>query len=155
MKTLRRQSPGEFARWVSRDTSGSAMVESAIILPIVILAVMAVLYLHINLYTSVCLSSHIHLLLRQEVAEEDDLIDVRIDDAYVRDRYRREAEGASITVLQGRRFAAKYLEAEKEKKYFGGMLANPSGYSSYYYGRSYIIDEAGIARALSAASAVL
>jgi hypothetical protein len=134
---------------------GSTMVESAIVLPVVILSVMAVLYLLINQYTSVCLSSHVHMLLRQEAVEEGNLTEVRIDDAYVRDRYRREAESASIHATRGRRFTAEYLEAEKEKKYFGGRLADSGGYSSYYYGRSYIIDEAKIARTLDRVSGIL
>jgi hypothetical protein len=112
---------------------------------------MAMLYLLINIYSQTCLSAHMHMFLRQEAAADGDLISVSIADAYVRDRYRREAESVSMDVNEGKRFASRYLEAERTKKYFAGVLGRAEGYSRTYYGRSYIIDEAKIARALDIA----
>lgn len=42
------------------------MVEAAMILPLVITGVMAVIYIVISLYTSLCLQSSLHLALRNQ-----------------------------------------------------------------------------------------
>ena len=134
--------------------SGSTMVESAIFFPIVILSVMAMLYLLINQYSKVCTAAHIHTYLRQEASSGNNTIQVEIADRFDKDRYRALAEAASVEVHSGRKFGAEYIEGERMLRYFGGRLASKSGYSFTHYGRSYILDEAGIARGLYIAKSV-
>ncbi|MDR3304660.1 MAG: hypothetical protein LBS85_01310 [Clostridiales Family XIII bacterium] len=122
------------------------MVEAAIFFPIAILAAMAVLYLLINVYSQTALQAHMHLFVRAEAASEGERVSVRLEESSPMDRYRAEAESVSIETNEGRRFTARYIEAERSKRYFGGRLANPLGYEMEYYGRCYVIDEAALVR---------
>ncbi|GHU67208.1 hypothetical protein AGMMS49983_18050 [Clostridia bacterium] len=122
------------------------MVEAAIFFPIAIFAVMAVFALMLNLYSQTSLQAHMHLYVRAEAAADGDRVSVMIEDAYVRDRYRSEAESISIETKEGRVFGAKMMEADRTLTYFGGRLTDPRGNEREFYGRWYVIDEAGYAR---------
>jgi hypothetical protein len=122
------------------------MVEAAIFFPITIFAVMAVLALLLNLYSQTALQAHMHMAVRAEAAADGDRVNVRIGDAYVRDRYRREAESVSIAMTDGSVYGTKMVEANRMLTYYGGRLTNPRGYEREFYGRWYVIDEAGHAR---------
>jgi hypothetical protein len=122
------------------------MVEAAIFFPIAIFAVMAVLALMLNLYSQTALQAHMHLFVRAEAASDGDRVNVRIGDAYVRDRYRAEAESVSVEAQNGSVYGAKTVEADRTKTYYGGRLTDPGGYEREFFGRWYVIDEAGYAR---------
>ncbi|MDR0876287.1 MAG: hypothetical protein LBN12_08775 [Clostridiales Family XIII bacterium] len=122
------------------------MVEAAIFFPITIFAVMAVFALLLNLYSQTSLQAHMHMSVRAEAAADGDRVSVRVGDAYVRDRYRSEAESVSIALEEGRVYGVKTVEADRTKTYYGGSLTNRSGYEREFFGRWYVIDESGYAR---------
>ena len=56
------------------NKTGSAMVEAAIIFPLVILAVMTMVYLIINLYLEVTLNVRLHMELTEEAGKLSDTV---------------------------------------------------------------------------------
>ena len=125
---------------------GGAMVEAAIFFPITIFAVMAVFALLLNMYSQTSLQAKMHMEIRAEAVSDGDRVSVKVNDAYIRDRYRAEAEAVSIALNEGRVYGAKTVEANRTMTYYGGKLTDPRGYDRDYYGRWYVIDEAGYAR---------
>jgi hypothetical protein len=122
------------------------MVEAAIFFPIAVFCAMAVLALLLNIYSQTSTQAHLHIRLRAEAAAYGDRAQVRLEDAYIRDRYRREAESVSFAYSETENAFKKSLEASRGITYYGGRFTNPLGYETEYYARSYIIDEAGIVR---------
>jgi hypothetical protein len=122
------------------------MVEAAIFFPIVIFAIMATLYLLINMYSQTSSQAFMHERLRQQVADRAEIVSVKIDDEFVRDKYRRSAESVGIGITEGQVFGRDYLEARADNRYFGGLLAKSGGYKYEFYGRNYVIDEGEIVR---------
>jgi hypothetical protein len=119
---------------VFRGKRGSAMVEAAIFFPITIFAVMAVFTLLLNLYSQTALQAHMHLYVRAEAAAVGDRVNVRIGDAYVRDRYRQEAESVS--------FALETEKSDGRVPYYWGERTDLRGFEREFFGRWYVIDEA-------------
>ena len=122
------------------------MVEASIFFPIAVFCAMAVLALLLNIYSQTATQAHLHVRLRAEAAAVGDLTQAKLTDAYARDRYRLEAEGISFAITDGGEGLQKWKEASRTLRYYGGMFTNPNGYETDYYGRSYIIDEAGTVR---------
>ena len=127
------------------SSKGGAMVEAAIFFPIVVFCAMAVMALLLNIYSQTATQAHLHIFIRGEAAAYDDRTQVRLTDAYERDRYRREAESMSFAVSETSNWFLRSLEASYLKKYYGGRFTDPDGYETEYYARSYIINEAGMA----------
>ena len=108
------------------------MVEAAIIFPLVIAAVITVIYISVGLYTSLALQTSMHLSMRQEAGELSDTVE--------------------------RNFAVKEYEYEKRKIYLrtavlmeenqrigmGGLFR--TNVKRQEKGRAYIIDEAELVR---------
>ena len=128
------------------SSKGTAMVEAAIFFPIAVFCAMAVLALLLNIYSQTSAQAHLHIRLRAEAASYGDRTQVWLVDAYVRDRYRREAESMSFVFSENGNVFRKYLEASRTVTYYGGRFTSPPGYETEYYARSYIIDEAGTIR---------
>lgn len=122
------------------------MVESAIIFPFVILAAISLLYLFINIYSQLCLQANMHIMLRAEAGNRNEVTSVSIVDAYERDEIRKIAEYESFELNTGRFFITEYIETSKVKKYSGGGLTADKQYEREFFGRYYVIDEAVIAR---------
>ena len=137
-----------FFRIFRRENSckGTALVEAAIFFPIAVFCIMAVLALLLSIYSQTSAQAHLHIRLRAEAAAYGDRTQVRLEDAYTRDRYRRESESLSFAFSETGNVLRKYLEASREVTYYGGRFLNPLGYETEYYARSYIIDEAGTVR---------
>ena len=127
------------------------MVEAAIFFPIAVFCAMAVMALLLNIYSQTATQAHLHVRLRAEAAAVGDRTQVRLTDAYERDRYRKEAESVSFAFVEAGGIGGKWLEASRTKTYYGGRFTNPIGYETEYYARSYIIDEAIVARVLDLA----
>lgn len=110
------------------------MVEAAVIFPLVIAGVMAVLYIVINLYLSVSLQSSLHLALRKESGELSRTV------------YRQEVSEnfQSEKDLIG---AWPVIRMEKEREYRIDTLFRYR-ITRKEEGRSYIIDEAELLRIL-------
>ncbi len=125
---------------------GGAMVEAAIFFPISIFCLMAVMALMLNLYSQTATQAHLHVYLRAEAAADGDRAQVKLTDAYARDRYRRDAESISFEVRRTGDLLQKSLEASRTLSYFGGRFTNPRGYETEYYARAYIVDEAAMVR---------
>jgi hypothetical protein len=118
------------------------MVEAAIFFPITIFAVMAVFTLLLNLYSQTSLQAHMHLYVRAEAAAVGDRTSVRIGDAYVRDRYRQEAESVSFALKEGHIFELETDEADGRVPYYWGLRSDLKAYEREFFGRWYVIDEA-------------
>jgi len=131
------------------------MVEAAIFFPIAVFCAMAVMALLLNIYSQTATQAHMHVRLRAEAAAAGDRTQTRLSDAFVRDRYRREAESVSFAVSKSGEGLWKWLETSRTKTYYGGMFTNPLGYETGYYARSYIVNEALIARRTGIAKGVL
>ena len=103
------------------------------IFPLVIAAVMAVLYIVIGLYLSLSLQTSLHLTLRKECGESSKTV-IRLDDEYK--QYSSEKDRINLRPA---------LVVEEEKEYrIKGLFS--SKITRKEYGRSYIIDEAEIVR---------
>jgi hypothetical protein len=133
---------------------GTTMVEAAIVFPLVIASVMAVIYLMINLYSFTALRSALHVALRAEVNADTGLTEAGIIDGRVYDRYRRAAERRSISFTRERRnLINPYIAAEEIKTYAGNGMID-GGVSRSHFGRYYILDEVSAVRNLSLAAIV-
>ena len=62
-----------------KNKKGTTIVEASIIFPLVIAAVMAVLYIVIGLYTSLSLQTSLHLALRKQCGEDTQIV-YRLDE---------------------------------------------------------------------------
>ena len=126
---------------------GTVMVEAAIFFPIAIFCIMAVLALLLNIYSQTSTQANVHVQLRAEAAAYGDRTLTSIEDAYTRDKYRRQAESLTFTSSENaEELFEKSLEASLSQTYYGGRFTNPSGYETEYYARCYILDEAGTVR---------
>ena len=116
---------------------GGVMVEAAMVLPIVIVAVITLVYLLINMYGVAVMNSAGHIELRQEsgVQKENSSLE-NIDALCPEDRYGSAAWNESIEVDKGGFLTERYLYLEREKSLSGrGLInhvVNKSFYASYY-----------------------
>jgi len=131
------------------------MVEAAVFFPIAVFCAMAVMALLLNIYSQTTTQAHLHVRLRADAAAAGDRTQVRLFSPYERDRYRKEAESVSFTVVEGNGSVWRWLEASRSKTYYGGRFTNPLGYETEYYARSYIVNEALTARGLDIAKGIL
>jgi len=131
------------------------MVEAAIFFPIAVFCAMTVMALMLNIYSQTATQAHMHVRLRAEAAAAGDRTQVRLTDAYKRDKYRRDAESVSFAVSTSGSGVWKWLEATRTKTYYGGMFTDPLGYETEYYGKSYIVNEALTARGLDLAKGIV
>ena len=118
-----------------KSKKGTTMVEAAMIFPLVIAAVVAVLYIVIGMYQSLTLQSSIHIALRKECGELSQT-------AY------REEEIKSYPVEKDRLGIRPILRMEQEREYqintlFRGKVVRKEE------GRYYLIDEPELIRILS------
>lgn len=127
------------------------MVEAAIVLPLVMLSVMAMIYLLINIYSTVSLQSHMHLLLREESGTKSGMVKYEIVDDYKRDKIRRKAESAKIGMNEKHSGLSKYVEAQRDSVYTTNMIINKSP-KIRSYGRSFVYNESDIVRFKSVVS---
>lgn len=123
------------------NNKGTTMVEAAIILPLVILSVMALIYLLINIYSTVALQSHMHLLVREESNVKSGMTKCEIADGYKRDRIRKKAESMNIKLET----KANKVWANKNVVYKANMIIKKAPKVGHY-GRSYIYNESDIVR---------
>ena len=111
------------------------MVEAAFIFPIVIAAVIVVLYIVIGLYQSLDLQTSIHLALRKDSGENSETV-YRAEDTI---------EFKSAEEMLGLR---KALSMKEERKYKINMIFNDE-ITKKETGRFYVIDEAEMLRIIS------
>ena len=137
-----------FSQIFQRENSckGTTMVEAAIYFPIAVFCAMAVLALLLNIYSQTATQAQLHVRLRADAAAYGGRTYVLLIDAYERDRYRKDAESISFAFAENNSGLHRTLEASGSEVYYGGRFTNPLGYETGYYARSYIIDEAGLAR---------
>lgn len=137
---------GEIRAGVKKtNKKGATMVEAAMIFPLVTAAVMALIYLCVNLYTVTVLQSAVHIALRKEAGIRSGLTRTELTDAYARDKYRAKAERAEFKIEGPEHLWNPYLQAFVTKEYAGNAMATgkvkrKSG------GRFYVIDEAATVR---------
>ncbi|MDR1573974.1 MAG: hypothetical protein LBS24_06655, partial [Clostridiales Family XIII bacterium] len=133
---------------------GTAMVEAAVVFPLTLAAVMAVIYLMINLYSFTALRSFLHVSLRAAADAETGLTEAVIEDGRVYDRYRAAAERRGISVEHRRSgLINPYVAATESKSYEGNAMIR-AGVTRTHFGRCYILDEVSLLRKLSLARAV-
>ncbi|MEL7654601.1 MAG: hypothetical protein AAGU75_01690 [Bacillota bacterium] len=111
---------------------GTTLVEASLIFPLVIAAVIAVLYIIIGLYLSLSIQTSLHLSLRKECGEISQTV-LRLED--YKD-YPFEKDRINFR-------SALVIEEEKEYQ-IKGIFSNRIKRKEF--GRSYIIDEAEIVR---------
>jgi hypothetical protein len=132
---------------------GMAMVEAALVFPLVIASVMAVVYLMINLYSFTALRSSLHVTLRAEADAETGLTETVIADGRVYDRYRLAAERRGIRPEHHRKgLINPYVAAEESKSYKGNAMIR-DGVTRTHYGRFYVLDEVSVVRNLALVTA--
>ncbi|MDR1246929.1 MAG: hypothetical protein LBK57_07870 [Clostridiales Family XIII bacterium] len=125
---------------------GTAMVEAAVVFPLTIAAVMAVVYLMINLYSFTALRSALHIALRADVNAETKLTETGIVDGRVYDRYRIAAERRGISFTHDRQnVLTPYAAAEEFKSYTGNAMIK-GDVTRRHFGRYYILDEVSAVR---------
>jgi hypothetical protein len=118
-----------------KSKKGATMVEAAMIFPLVIAAVVAVLYIVLSLYQSLSLQTSLHLALRKECGELSQTV------------YRQEA----IKTFQSEKNwvgIRPVVRMEAEKEYRVNTLFKDH-ITRKEEGRYYVIDEAELIRTLS------
>ncbi|MDR2354792.1 MAG: hypothetical protein LBE16_01215 [Clostridiales Family XIII bacterium] len=137
-----------------RSKRGATMVEAAVVFPLVIASVAALIYLMINLYSFTALRASLHIALRAEADAETGLTEALIADGRVYDRYRLAAERRGISAEHHREAVIRpYVAAEESKRYTGNAMI-AGGVTRTHFGRFYVLDEVGIVRNLALARAV-
>lgn len=118
-----------------KSKKGTTMVEAAMILPLVIAGVVAVLYIVIGMYLSLSLQSSLHLALRKECGEMTQTV-YRIGEIK---SYAKEKDRVSIRPV---------LKMEEEREYRINTLFHYQTVRKEE-GRSYLIDEPELIRIVS------
>lgn len=113
---------------------GAAMVEAAMIFPLVIAGVMAVLYIVINMYSSLSLQTSLHMALRRESGELSQTV------------YRQEA-GKDFPLQKDWVGIRPVLRMEQEREYEINILFHDR-VARQEAGRTYVVDEAELIRIL-------
>lgn len=120
---------------IGAQRKGTVMVEAAMIFPLVVAAVAAVIYIVIGLYSSLALQSSLHLDLRKECGESSETV-FRLEKIQ---KFNSSKEVFGIRPV---------LRAEEARVHRIGSLFKQS-VTRKETGRSYIIDEAELIRLLS------
>jgi hypothetical protein len=137
-----------------KSKRGTAMVEAAVVFPLVIASVMAIIYLMINLYSFTALRASLHVALRAEADAKSGLTEVVIADGRMYDRYRLAAERRGISAEHHRKgLINPYVAAEESKSYRGNAMI-AGGVTRTHYGRFYVLDEVGVLRNLALTKAL-
>lgn len=118
-----------------RSKKGTTMVEAAMIFPLVIAAVVAVLYIVINLYQSLSLQSSLHLALRKECGERSRTV-YRLDEIK---EYPAKTDQIGIRPV---------IKIEQEREYRINTFFKDS-IMRKEDGRSYLVDEQELIRIFS------
>ena len=124
------------------------MVEAAIFYPVIILAVMFVIYTCINMYSMAALQAKVHTQARAAAGLENVKVTASIEGDYENDRYRTRADGKKITISSGGMPGSRYVEASVKENYRGGRLIIGGPAKALFHSRSYVIDDSGAARLL-------
>jgi hypothetical protein len=115
-----------------RSKKGTTMVEAAMIFPLVIAAVVAVLYIVIGMYQSLSLQSSLHLALRKECGERSQTV-YRLD------------EIREYPVMTDRIGIRPVIKTEQEREYRIKTLIKDRIVRKEE-GRSYLVDEPELIR---------
>lgn len=118
------------------------MVEAAIVFPLVIGAVIAVIYITLGLYSALSLQTSIHLSLRQETGVQSDTIE-RGQTVKAYEYQRKNSFGKHAVLLM------KEQQVVKMKGLFRASVRRQEN------GSAYVIDEAELVRGKSAIKEVL
>ncbi|MDR1778835.1 MAG: hypothetical protein LBR14_03675 [Clostridiales Family XIII bacterium] len=142
MKQAERQMRGLTAMRAKlmEEKSGTAMVESALYFPLVILCVLFTIYMMIHLYSLTAAQASVHMASRQAAAEDSGVTQIEIQTEGDVDRYRAAAEALPLATEDGKRFAAPYKQTTAEQAYEGGSLVWHAARREIT-GRWYVIDE--------------
>lgn len=129
------------SRRLVRSDAGSAMVESAIVFPLIILTAMFTVYMALNYYSECSLRAKMHEELRVRSSKETGKTELQMTEAGRPDAFRANAEKTAFTYREGGGVFGAYLSADATASYEGGMLTLKSRIKRAYTARSYIIDE--------------
>ncbi len=121
------------------------MVEAAIVLPLVILSVMAMIYLLINIYSTVSLQSYTHILLREESGRKSETLEYDTENGQRRDKIRSRAETSNIDIIYNNGLMSDYVEGKKTSLYTVNMFIEKRP-KVKTYGKSFVYREADIVR---------
>ncbi len=113
---------------------GAALVEAAMIFPLVIAGVMAVIYIVINMYSSLSLQTSLHMALRRESGELSQTV------------YRQEA-GKNFPMQKDWSGIRPVIRMEQKSEYGIDILFHDR-VMRQEEGRVYVIDEAELIRIL-------
>lgn len=118
-----------------RSKKGTTMVEAAMIFPLVVAGVAAVLYIVIGMYLSLSLQSSLHLELRNECGKRSETV-YRLDEIK---EFNAETDRNGIRPI---------VRMEEEREYRINILFKDRT-TKKEEGRSYLIDEPEMIRILS------
>ncbi|MDR1068010.1 MAG: hypothetical protein LBL36_02045 [Clostridiales Family XIII bacterium] len=124
-----------------RSEEGSAMVESAIVFPLIILSALFTISMMINYYSECSLRSKMHEELRDRAAAGTGTTELVLTEAGKPDIFRAKAESIDITYGEGGGTLSPYISADATERYTGGMLTRSGRIDRVYTARSYSIDE--------------
>jgi len=127
---------------VRSKRAGSAMVESAIYFPVIVLCIMFVIYVMIDMYSEAALQSHLHLMVRAESGRLSGVTDVNTESGSSGyDRYRAAAFAKRISLSEGKSGSANTAEGAVSAKYGAGRLTQ--NVKVHMNARAYAVRETG------------
>lgn len=129
-----------------KGRSGSALVESAIYFPLIILCVMFVIVMLINYYSVTALGAHLHMTVRERAGEESGTSELVLVSGGYPDKYREAAESKHLGITDEKLGLRTVMKAEPKEKYTGGLLTGSVRAKRNFYGRSYVTEEKKIVR---------
>ena len=129
-----------------KSKKGSTMVEAAVVFPIVILAVMAVIYILIAMYGNVVTQAQIHTSLRKEVGIITKNENVTLN--YIFDNGINTSFNSELNINRHVKIGFDKINVDLEKKYSGKGLLNII-VNRNYFDFSYVVNQEDFIRKIN------
>jgi hypothetical protein len=123
------------------NKKGSTMVEAALIYPMIIAAIMAVIFILISMYSATAVKANIHTTLRAEVFSRTKTGEsIKFENSfYPSDKYSRGAFNQKVSLYIEKNIRSTIIYGQTAHQYNGNALLH--GVNKYQSGRMYVIDE--------------
>ncbi|MDR0886060.1 MAG: hypothetical protein LBN22_06855 [Clostridiales Family XIII bacterium] len=98
------------------------MIESAIMYPIVILTMMALIYFSINEYACMSQKNDMHVKLRAQSYEDVGTVTSSMNASYIPDKYRQASESKTLDITKSSKLGADVYQASMTRQFMSGQL---------------------------------
>ncbi|MBN7772675.1 hypothetical protein [Clostridium aminobutyricum] len=123
------------------NKKGSTMIEAALIYPMILAAMMAVIYILISMYSATSVKANLHTCLREEILTRTETGErIELEHSFMpSDKYSMAAFNRKITVMEEEKIMYSILSGSMSHTYKGNALLK--GVDKFQEGNLYQIDE--------------